>query len=98
MSTSWTEKLRQALGLEPGESKYTPVNQDGALEKQEEPVSSRKRLVAKIAASVLLVWLLLFGRTYQVELLPPSHSSLISRFLQDAVLGWRTELPNASDR
>jgi hypothetical protein len=60
MSTSWTEKLRQALGLEPGESKYSPVNQDGALEKQQETVSSRKRLAAKIAASVLFVWLLLF--------------------------------------
>jgi len=60
MSTSWTDKVRQALGLEPGESKYSPVNQDGGLEKQEETVSSRKRLLAKIAASVLFVWLFLF--------------------------------------
>ena len=75
MSTSWTEKLRQALGLEPGESKYTPVNQDGALEKQEEPVSSRKRLVAKIAASVLLVWLLLFG-LYKWGTSASRHSAL----------------------
>jgi hypothetical protein len=35
------------------------VNQNGALEKQEETVSSRKRLVTKIAASILLLWLLL---------------------------------------
>ena len=60
MSTSWTGKVRQALGLEPGESQYKPVDQDGALEKLQEAVWPRKRLMAKIAASVLLVWLFLF--------------------------------------
>lgn len=62
MSASWTEKVREGLGLGPGESRYAPVNQDGSLEGQQQPQPqpSRRRFIAKVAASLSLIWLFIF--------------------------------------
>lgn len=61
MSTSWTEKVREGLGLGPGESKYAPINQDGTLEGQQpQPPPSRRRFIIKVVASLSLLWLFLF--------------------------------------